>query len=88
MIYIKIYLDKDENGEDMLVFDSAKKDDRNHFFTVAGEKTRKRLFTKETWITMPKRVWVNLSSATKPRSVTRWRSSHPASPDAVLSSIP
>ena len=23
MIYIKIYLDKDENGEDMLVFDSA-----------------------------------------------------------------
>jgi hypothetical protein len=50
MIYIKIYLDKDENGEDMLVFDSAKKDDRNHFFTVAGEKTRKRLFTKETYI--------------------------------------
>ena len=38
MIYIKIYLNKDENGEDMLVFDSAKEDDESHFFTVAGEK--------------------------------------------------
>ena len=38
MIYIKIYLDKDENGEDMLVFDSVKHDDKKAFFTVAGEK--------------------------------------------------
>lgn len=38
MIYIKIYLDKDENGDDMLVFDSAKHDDEKAFFTVAGEK--------------------------------------------------
>ncbi len=37
MIYIKIYLDKDENGEDMLVFDSAK-EDSNYIFTVAGKK--------------------------------------------------
>ena len=38
MIYIKIYLDKDENGEDMLVFDSVKRDDEKAFFTVAGKK--------------------------------------------------
>ena len=38
MIYIKIYLDQDENGEDMLVFDSAKHDDKKAFFTVASEK--------------------------------------------------
>ncbi len=38
MIYIKIYLDKDENGVDMLVFDSVKHDDKEAFFTVAGEK--------------------------------------------------
>ena len=37
MIYIKIYLDKDENGEDMLVFDSAKEDSK-YVFTVAGKK--------------------------------------------------
>ncbi|MBQ8689841.1 MAG: hypothetical protein IJ515_05715 [Clostridia bacterium] len=37
MIYIKIYLDKDENGEDMLVFDSAKEDSK-YIFTVAGKK--------------------------------------------------
>ena len=41
MIYVKIYLDKDENGEDMLVFDSAK-EDGNHF-TVAGEKKEKSI---------------------------------------------
>ena len=40
MIYIKIYLDKDENGEDMLVFDSVKHDDKKAFFTVAGEKEK------------------------------------------------
>ncbi|MBR2651183.1 MAG: hypothetical protein IKD45_05935 [Clostridia bacterium] len=39
MIYIKIYLDKDEGGEDMLVFDSAKEDSGDDFFTVAGSKT-------------------------------------------------
>lgn len=39
MIYIKIYLDKDENGEDMLVFDSVKQDIPDyHYFTVAGQK--------------------------------------------------
>lgn len=39
MIYIKIYLDKDENGEDMLVFDSVKQDSPDyHYFTVAGQK--------------------------------------------------
>ena len=39
MIYIKIYLDKDENGEDMLVFDSVKQDVPDyHYFTVAGKK--------------------------------------------------
>ena len=38
MIYIKIYLDQDENGEDMLVFDSVKQDDEKAFFTVAGKK--------------------------------------------------
>ncbi|MBQ8356601.1 MAG: hypothetical protein IJX39_02210 [Clostridia bacterium] len=39
MIYIKIYLDKDENGEDMLVFDSAKEDGDSHsFFKVACKK--------------------------------------------------
>lgn len=39
MIYIKIYLDKDENGEDMLVFDSVKQDLPDyHYFTVAGKK--------------------------------------------------
>ncbi len=37
MIYVKIYCDKDENGEDMLVFDSAKDDDK-FGFTVAGKK--------------------------------------------------
>ena len=37
MIYIKIYYDKDENGEDMLVFDSAKEDSK-YVFTVAGKK--------------------------------------------------
>lgn len=37
MIYIKIYCDKDENGEDMLVFDSAKEDSENTF-EVAGIK--------------------------------------------------
>ena len=42
MIYIKIYLDKDENGEDMLVFDSVKHDDEKNrlFFHVAGEKEK------------------------------------------------
>ena len=40
MIYIKSYLDKDENGEDMLVFDSVKHDDKKAFFTVAGEKEK------------------------------------------------
>ena len=40
MIYIKIYLDKDENGEDMLVFDSVKHDDKKAFFTVAGKKEK------------------------------------------------
>ena len=43
MIYIKIYLDKDENGEDMLVFDSAKEDSEYDCFTVAGEKNMGRL---------------------------------------------
>jgi len=39
MIYIKIYLDKDENGEDILVFDSVKQNLPDyHFFTVAGKK--------------------------------------------------
>jgi hypothetical protein len=42
MIYIKIYLDQDENGEDMLVFDSVKHDDEKNrlFFHVAGEKEK------------------------------------------------
>ncbi len=43
MIYIKIYLDKDENGEDMLVFDSVKQDSPDYYFTVAGEKEMKIL---------------------------------------------
>ena len=47
MIYIKIYTDKDENGEDILVFDSAKNDNKHDFFTVAGEKRIKRLFKDE-----------------------------------------
>ena len=39
MIYIKIYLDKDENGEDILVFDSVKQDlPDNGYFTIAGKK--------------------------------------------------
>ncbi|MBR3863176.1 MAG: hypothetical protein IKM42_05930 [Clostridia bacterium] len=39
MIYIKIYLDKDENGEDILVFDSVKQNLPDyHSFTVAGKK--------------------------------------------------
>ena len=40
MIYIKIYLDKDENGENMLVFNSVKHDDKKAFFSVAGEKEK------------------------------------------------
>ncbi len=51
MIYIKIYLDKDENGEDMLVFDSVKKDTPDyHYFTVAGEKKR-RSFASDDYYT-------------------------------------
>ena len=49
MIYIKIYVDKDENGEDMLVFDSVKQDVPGyHYFTVAGKK--KMAFTPTTTI--------------------------------------
>ena len=40
MIYVKIYVDKDENGEDMLVFDSATVEDNTTYFTVAGKKKR------------------------------------------------
>ena len=36
MIYIKIYLDKNENGEDMLVFDSAKEDSGTRFIAACA----------------------------------------------------
>lgn len=38
MIYIKIYLDRDENGEDILVFDSVKNEDDHSYFRIAGIK--------------------------------------------------
>ena len=37
MLYAKIYLDKDEEGRDLLVFDSSQTDD-GYKFKVAGEK--------------------------------------------------
>ena len=49
MIYIKIYLDKDENCEDMLVFDSAKEDSEYDYFTVAGEKKMGRFFSDDDY---------------------------------------
>ena len=38
MIYIKIFTDTDENGDKMLVFDSAKNDNEKDSFTTAGYK--------------------------------------------------
>ena len=37
MIYIKVYTDKDENGEDILVFDSAKNDNKTAILSLKNK---------------------------------------------------
>ena len=67
MVYVKIYVDKDENGEDMLVFDSAKEDNK-YYFTVAGLKKKQGsgghdLFVGETKVNGVN--WVAISPEAK-----------------------
>ena len=63
MIYVKIYCDRDENGEDMLVFDSAKEDNK-YDFQVAGLKKQQGyggydLFIRKTQVGGVNRVAIS-----------------------------
>ena len=42
MIYVKIYLDKNENGDDMLVFDSVK-EDSGYRFSCACSRAQEQI---------------------------------------------